>query len=451
MPLLIVALAVVVLLVLMTKFKLNGFIALLTVAAGVALWGAGTGRLAVEGESVGVDAIPDIIATGLGGQLAHTLIVIGLGAMIGRVIGDAGAAQRIALKIVDVFGEKNVQWAMIATSMIIGITMFYETAFVIVVPVAFTLVRATNTNLLWVGLPMSISLSTMHSFLPPHPGPVAAAGIYEASTGRTILYGVGMALIAGAFVAMVWPRLSFVKKMNPTIPEGLAPSKLFEEDEMPDIFTSISVAILPIILIAGAEIFAMVSTAENTLSRFIGLIGSPEIALLITLFVAIIVFGPMRGTPMSKLAISMAESAKGMAMIIMVIGAGGSFKDVLVATGIADYIADMTGGWDLNPIILVWLTAVILRIALGSATVAVTTAAGIAAPLVAASGVSPELMVLATACGSIAFSHVNDPGFWMFKEYFNLSVIDTIKVRTTYTTVLSILGLIGVLGMSLIV
>ena len=144
-----------------------------------------------------------------------------------------------------------------------------------------------------------------------------------------------MALIAGAFVAMVWPRLSFVKKMNPTIPEGLAPSKLFEENEMPDIFTSISVAILPIILIAGAEIFAMVSTAENTLSRFIGLIGSPEIALLITLFVAIIVFGPQRGAPMSKLAISMAESAKGMAMIIMVIGAGGSFKEVLVATGIA--------------------------------------------------------------------------------------------------------------------
>src|SRR5699024_10795865 len=134
---------------------------------------------------------------------------------------------------------------------------------------------------------------------------------------------------------------------------------------MPDIFTSISVAILPIILIAGAENYAMVSTAENTLSRFIGLIGSPELALLITLFVAIIVFGPMRGTLMSKLAISMAESAKGMAMIIMVIGAGGSFKDVLVATGTADYIADMTGGWDLNPIILVWLSAVILRIALG--------------------------------------------------------------------------------------
>lgn len=451
MPLLIVALAVAVLLVLMTKFRLNGFIALLTVAIGVAFWGAGTGNLSVDGEAVGLDAIPGIIATGLGGQLSHTLIVIGLGAMVGRVVGDAGAAQRIALKIVDVFGEKNVQWAMIVTSMIIGITMFYETAFVIVVPVAFTLVRATNTNLLWVGLPMSISLSTMHSFLPPHPGPVAAAGIYEASTGRTILYGITIAVVAGALVAMVWPRLGFVKKMNPSIPEGLAPTKMFEEDEMPGTFTSIAVAILPIILIAGAEIYAMAVDTDTTVGRFIGLIGAPEIALLITLFVAIIVFGPMRGTPMTSIAASMSDSARGMVMIIMVIGAGGSFKDVLVATGIADYIAEMTGGWDMNPIILVWLTAVILRIALGSASVAVTTAAGIAAPLVAASGVSPELMVLATACGSIAFSHVNDPGFWMFKEYFNLTVINTIKVRTTYTTVLSVLGLLGVLGMSVII
>lgn len=451
MPLLIVALAVVVLLVLMTKFRLNGFIALLTVAIGVALWGASSGNLAIDGENVGIDAIPKIVASGLGDQLSHTLIVIGLGAMVGRVVGDAGAAQRIALKIVDVFGEKNVQWAMIVTSMIIGITMFYETAFVIVVPVAFTLVRATKTNLLWVGLPMSISLSTMHSFLPPHPGPVAAAGIYEASTGRTILYGFAIAVIAGVIVAMIWPRLPFVKKMNPSIPEGLAPKRMFEEDEMPDTFTSIGVAILPIILIAGAEIYAMFANTESTLGRIIAMVGAPEVALLITLFVAIIVFGPMRGTPMSEIAASMSDSARGMVIIIMVIGAGGSLKEVLVSTGIADYIADFTGGWDLNPIILVWFTAVILRVALGSASVAVTTAAGIAAPLVAASGVSPELMVLATACGSIAFSHVNDPGFWMFKEYFNLTVINTIKVRTTYTTVLSILGLFGVLGMSLIV
>lgn len=450
MPLLIVALAVALLLVLMTKFKLNGFIALLSVAILVALWGAGTGVLTYEGEPADVSAIPNILADGLGGQLAHTLLVIGIGAMIGRVMGDAGAAQRVAMKIVQVFGEKNVQWAMVTTSMIIGITMFYETAFVIIVPVAFTLVRATGCNLLWVGLPMSISLSTMHSFLPPSPGPVAAAGIYEASVGLTILYGLPMALGFGALIAMVWPRLPFVKKITPSIPSGLVTNKEFTEDEMPGMGWSLTVALLPVILIASAEIYAMFFEAENTASAIIAFIGAPEIALLITLLVAIVVFGPMNGRSLETVGRSAADSARAMAMIIMVIGAGGAFKDVLVATGIADYIAEITGGWDLNPIILVWVIAAFLRVALGSATVAVTTAAGVAAPLVVASGVSPEVMVLATACGSIFGSHVNDPGFWMFKEYFNLSVMETIKVRTTYTSVLGVLGLGGCLALSLL-
>lgn len=185
--------------------------------------------------------------------------------------------------------------------------------------------------------------------------------------------------------------------------------------------------------------------------QIVTFIGSPTIAMLISLLVALVVFGPMSGRPLSELAASMADSARAMAMIIMVIAAGGAFKEVLVSTGIAQFISDMTAGWPIHPIILVWLTAVILRVALGSASVAVTTAAGIAAPLVASSGVSPELMVLATACGSIAVSHVNDPGFWMFKEYFNLSVVETLKARTTYTTVLSVLGLGGVLLMNLVV
>lgn len=451
MPLLIVALAVAILLLLMTKFKQNGFVALLLVSILVGFWGALTGHLSVDDEEVGIEAIPDILADGVGGQLSHTIIVIALGAMIGRVMGDAGAAQRVAETIVQKLGAKNVQWAMVITSMLIGITMFYESAFVIIVPVAFTLVRATKCNLLWVGLPLSISLSTMHSFLPPHPGPVAAATMYEASVGRTILYGLCFAVPIGAFIALTWTRLPFVKAMNPSIPEGLVTTKQFSDEEMPSIFPSVAVAIFPVILIGGAEIFKMVTGEDAPGIAAVEFFGSTEIALLITLLIAVIVFGPMMGISLDKVGHSMTDSAKAMAMIILVIGAGGAFKQVLVATGTADYIAEMTGNWDVNPIILVWITAVFLRIALGSATVAVSTAAGIAAPLVAVSGVSPELMVLATACGSIAFSHVNDPGFWMFKEYFNLSVIDTIKVRTTYTTTLSILGLGGTLLLSLVV
>ena len=185
--------------------------------------------------------------------------------------------------------------------------------------------------------------------------------------------------------------------------------------------------------------------------NWLGFFGAAPIALLITLLVAIWAFGPRVGRSLSEVSTSCTSSAKAMAMILLVIGAGGAFKEVLVEAGIADYIAHMTSGWALSPIVLAWLIAVILRVALGSATVAVVTAAGVAAPLVGPSMVHPELMVLAVSCGSIAFSHVNDPGFWMFKEYFNLSVTEALKCRTTYTTVLSILGLAGVLSMNLII
>ncbi|MEU5832344.1 gluconate:H+ symporter [Streptomyces diacarni] len=451
MPLLVVALAVVVLLILMMRFKLNGFIALILVATLVAFWAVATGSLSVDGEPAGVADIPEIITEGLGGQLGSTAVVIGLGAMIGRVMGDAGAAQRIARKILSVFGERGVQWAMIISAMLIGVTMFYEVAFVILVPVAFTLVRATKVNLLWVGLPMSISLSTMHSFLPPHPGPTAVAGLYNASVGLTLAYGLLIAIPAGVAIAMAWPRLSFVRQMNPQMPSGLLAEKDFADDELPSGALSFLVALLPIVLIAGSEILRMTVTLSKEADNVLALLGSAEIALLIALLVAIAAFGPLNNRSMAQVAKSMSEAARAMAMILLVIGAGGAFKQVLVSAGIADYIADTTAGWNLSPPFLAWIIAVILRIALGSATVAVSTAAGIAAPLVAATGASPELMVLATACGSIAFSHVNDPGFWMFKEYFNLNVGQALAVRTTYTTTLAVLGLLGVFALDLVI
>ncbi|UQN29067.1 gluconate:H+ symporter [Brachybacterium kimchii] len=451
MPLVIVALAVVLLILLMTRLKLNGFVALLLVSALVGLWAAATGNLVHDGKSAGVEAIPALIEDGLGGQLSSTLIVIGLGAMIGRVLGDAGAAQRIALSLTRAFGERGVQWAMIATSVIIGGTMFYEVAFIIIVPVAFTLVRTTGKRLLWIALPMSITLSTMHSFLPPHPGPTAVAGLYGASIGTTLLLGLVIALPAGALIAMIWPRLPFVRRLDPSIPEGLVSDKEFAEEEMPSLALSVVVAMIPVVLIAGGAVYDLASPGESAVGSAIRFIGEPTVALLVSLVIATWALGPRLGHSLVEVASSMGGGAKAMAMIILVVGAGGSFKEVLTAAGVGDYIADVTGSWSVNPLVLAWLIAVILRIALGSATVAVATAAGIAAPLVAAGGVSPELAVLATACGSIAFSHVNDPGFWLFKEYFNLDLTDAIKTRTSYTTVLALLGLGGVMLLSLVV
>lgn len=440
MPVLVVGISVVVLLFLMTKLRLNGFAALLLVAVGVAL---------VQG--IPTAEIPEVLAGGIGDQIGDTMLTIGLGAMVGRVMGDCGAAQRIADKLLHAFGPRRVQVAMVVTAMLIGVTMFYEVAFVIIVPIAFTIVRVTGKNLLWVGLPMSIALSTMHSFLPPHPGPVAVAATFHASVGLTLFYGLFIAVPAGALIALVWPRLPFVKAMNPSIPEGLVSERVFEEEEMPGLGWSLSVALFPVVLIAGAAVTDMAVAGSGPLLHFVLFIGSAPIALLLTLLMAAWAFGPRIGRSLADVSASCSSAARAMAMILLVIGAGGAFKQVLVDGGISGYIKELTHAWPISPIILAWLIAVILRVALGSATVAVVTASGVVLPLLSGSGVPPELMVLAVSCGSIAFSHVNDPGFWMFKEYFNLSVIDAIKARTTYTTVLAVIGLGGVLALEGIV
>lgn len=435
MPLVVVGVSVLILLFLMTRLKLNGFAALLLVAVGVAL---------VQG--IPVATIPDVLSEGIGGQIGDTMLVIGLGAMVGRVMGDSGAAQRIADKMLDAFGPRWVQVAMVVTSMLIGVTMFYEVAFIIIVPIAFTLVRVTGAKLLWIGLPMSITLSTMHSFLPPHPGPTAVAATFHASVGLTLVYGLFIAVPAGALIALTWPRLPFVRAMNPTIPKGLVSEHEFTDEEMPGMGWSLAVALFPVVLIAGASVTEMVTSGESPFLHFVAFIGSAPIALLLTLLLAIWAFGPRIGRGLSEVSASCASAAQAMAMILLVIGAGGAFKNVLVEGGISDHIKHTTDGWSISPLILAWLIAVILRVALGSATVAVVTASGVVLPLLAGSGVHPEMLVLAVSCGSIAFSHVNDPGFWLFKEYFNLSVIEAIKVRTTYTTVLALLGLGGVLA-----
>lgn len=281
MPLVVVGISVLILLFLMTKVKLNGFAALLLVAVGVAV---------VQG--IPLEKIPDTLSEGIGGQIGDTMLTIGLGAMVGRVMGDSGAAQRIAGRLMEICGPRWVQVAMVLTAMLIGVTMFYEVAFVIIVPVAFTIVRVTRANLLWVGLPMSIALSTMHSFLPPHPGPTSVAATFDASVGRTLFYGLFIAVPVGALIALVWPRLPFVRAMNPALPQGLVSERVFEDDEMPGMGWSLSVALLPVVLIAGAAVTDMATSGSSPFLHFVAFIGSAPIALLLTLLVAVWAFGP---------------------------------------------------------------------------------------------------------------------------------------------------------------
>jgi Gnt-I system high-affinity gluconate transporter len=424
----------------MIPLKMNGFIALLLTSIFV-------------GFLVGMpmEQIWETIGDGLGGQLSGTAIIVGIGAMLGTVLADAGAAQRIATSLVNKMGIKRVQLAILITAFVLGVTMFFEVAFVLLIPLVFVIVRQTKLNLLWVALPMAIGLSTTHSFLPPHPGPAAVVGVFEADMGLTLLYGLLIAIPAATLIAYIWTRVPYFKKINPTIPEGLVSTKQFKEEDMPTFGVSVFVALIPVALIAIDAINTLFLPEDNGFRHIMSFIGSSEMALLIGLLISMWLLGPRIGRPLKDVMKSCSDAVKPMAMIILVIGAGGAFKQVLVDGGIADYIKDITGDWAMSPIILAWLIAAILRIALGSATVAVMTAAGVVLPIAQASGIPMELMVLAVSSGSVAFSHVTDPGFWMFKEFLNLSVTDAIKVRTTYTTALAILGLGGVLLLNMFI
>ncbi|MEF3331421.1 gluconate:H+ symporter [Oceanobacillus oncorhynchi] len=440
MPLLIVALGVVFLLILMIPLKFNGFIALILVAILVGLL-----------EGMPLNTVMESISDGIGGQLNDLILILGFGAMLGKVMADSGAAQRISNTLIGKLGIKRVQVAMLIVSFILGVTMFYEVAFVLLIPLVFTIVRQTNLNLLYVGLTMSIGLSTTHSFLPPHPGPAAVVGVFDASMGLTLLYGLIIAIPVGALIALLWPRLSIVKKMNPSIPDGLISTKEFKEEEMPSFSASVISALIPVFLMAVLGAAEIALPEGHPFLNVMMFFGSAPIALLIALLLSFYVLGIRIGRSLEDVMQSCVDSVKPMAIIILVIGAGGAFKQILVDSGVADYIQSLTDGWAISPILLAWLIAVIMRTALGSATVAVMTAAGIVLPLVESSGTSLEMMVLAVTTGSIAFSHVNDPGFWLFKEYFNLTVAQAIKVRTTYTTALSILGLIGVYILNMVI
>lgn len=504
MPLLVVAAGVALLLLLMTRLRVNGFLAILTVAM---LVGVAQGMSPV--------AVYDSMVEGVGGQLGELVLILGLGAMLGRVLADSGAAQRIAGDIAGRFGVGRVQLAMMLTATLIGITMFYEVGFVLLIPLVFTIVRRYRLPLLWVALPMSMTLSTMHSFLPPHPGPATVASTFHASQGLTLLYGLCIAVPAAAVIAFVWPRLAFVRRLDPRIPSGLATERDHPAELLPGLAPCVAIVAVPVLLMAGSAAAELRTGRHGTASQVLQFFGEAPVALAVALVLAVVFLGsletapdavrvgedeqsvllderlehrveetvgagpagPIDGARAARPAplparggagrahppsgrgwagyqaamSSCADAVKPMAMILMIIGAGGAFKQVLTDSGIADYITGLTDGWNVSPIVLAWLIAVILRVSLGSATVTVVTASGIVLPLVAAGGVSPELMTLAVTSGSICASHVNDPGFWLFKEYLNLSVIDTIKVRTTYTTALAVIGLVGVLALDAVV
>ncbi|MCB2356711.1 gluconate:H+ symporter [Clostridium estertheticum] len=438
MPLLIVVFGVALLLVLMIAFKLNGFLSLIIVALSVGIM-----------EGMPLPSVVLSITKGVGGTLGSLALVLGFGAMLGKLMADSGGAQRIALTLIDKFGKKHIQLAVILTGFIVGIALFYEIGFVLLLPLVFSIAAAADIPLLYIGVPMAAALSATHGFLPPHPGPTAIAAIYKADLGKTLIYGIVCAVPAVIFAGPVLTK--FLRHMEHDIPKGLYNPKTFTDKEMPSFGISVFTALVPVILMAARAIATINLPKTSPILNYTNFLGDPVIALLIAVLLAIFTFGLNNGKRMPEVMKTVTESIAAISMILLIIGGGGAFKQVLVDSGVADYVAQIMKGSTVSPLVLAWSIAAILRIALGSATVAGLTAAGIVGPLVVATGASPELMVLATGAGSLIFSHVNDPGFWMFKEYFNLSIPETLKSWSVLETIISVVGLVMVLLLSMVV
>ncbi|ADN00403.1 gluconate transporter, high-affinity GNT I system [Dickeya dadantii 3937] len=438
MPLVIVAVGVALLLVLMIRFKLNGFIALILVALAVGIM-----------QGMPVQKVMTSIKNGVGGTLGTLALIMGFGAMLGKLLADCGGAQRIATTLINRFGRKHIQWAIVLTGFTVGFALFYEVGFVLLLPLVFSIVASARIPLLYAGVPMAAALSVTHGFLPPHPGPTAIASLFHADMGKTLLYGTLLGIPTVILAGPVYARL--LKKIDKPIPEGLYNPKQFTEQEMPSFFVSVMTALVPVILMALRAVAEMILPKGHALLPYAEFFGDPVMATLIAVLIAIFTFGLNRGRSMDEVMGTITDSIKIIAMMLLILGGGGAFKQVLVDSGVDKYIAGMMHGSSVSPLLLGWLIAAVLRLALGSATVAALTAGGIVAPIIATSGVSPELMVIAVGSGSVIFSHVNDPGFWLFKEYFSLSIPETLKSWSALETIIAVCGLAGTLLLSYVV
>jgi gluconate transporter len=438
MSLLILIAGILLLLILISWVRLNAFIALIIAAFFVGL---------AKGMSFPV--IIDAIQQGIGSTLGSLILIIAFGVILGNMLSDSGAAQRISNVTIRLFGTRYIKLAMVITGFSVGISMFYNAGFIILIPMVFAVAKTTKEPIIYLGAAMASSLSITHGFLPPHPGPTAIAVIFNANIGKTLMYGLVVSLPALIVSGIIFPE--FVKKIKAFPPKNMFESRVFAEKEMPSFGISIVTALVPVFLMAAATYSELALEEESKVRAFLLFIGNPTTAMLIAVIFAILFLGIFRGRKIQDIMEKSGTAMSAATMIILIIGAGGAFKQVLIGSGIGDDLSFFFEKSSLSPLVLGWLIATIFRIALGSATVAGLTAAGIVQPLVVASGVNPELMVLSIGAGSLMCSHVNDTGFWMFKEYFGISVSDTFKTWTVMETIVGIMGLVGVLIMNMVI
>lgn len=431
MTLALVLLCIAGLVVLISVCKLNAFAAFLLTAfaAGVLL-------------GMPLAQIPKSIEKGIGDTLGSLVLILCLGAVLGKLLAASGAAQVLATALMRAFGTRYIQWAMVVTGFVIGIPLYYGVGFVLLVPLIFSIAHRYKLSAIYIGLPLLAALSVTHGFLPPHPSPAALVVQFHANMGLTLLYGLAVAVptivVAGPLFARTLKKM--VAKPLPAFTAESAPAAI-----VPGTANSIFTALLPVLLLTLAAGYPFVAGGRLPYRDAVALLGQPSVAMLLAVAYATYSVGLRLGKTMPQLMGTYAEAIKDISLILLIIGASGALKQVLTDSGASAEVAGLLQYVALPPLLLGWLMAAVLRACVGSATVAGLTTAGLVAPLLLRTPTNPNLMVLAVGAGSLMFSHVNDAGFWMFKEYFNLSVKDTLRSWSVMEALVGLMGLFGVL------
>jgi gluconate transporter len=390
-----------------------------------------------------MDKIVGAYETGVGSVLGHLVGILALGTILGKMMSDSGAGMQVAEFFIRFFGIKKLPWAMLFAGFIIGIPVFFEVGIVILLPLVISIHKTTRQNILLIALPVIAGLSIVHGLVPPHPGAMTAIGIYNADLGRVLLYSLVIALPAAIVAGPVFAKWVHKRVIPQEEPELIRVST--SSEKLPNTGISFFIILLPVLLMV-LSVMAPYIPLSSFLTKFFVFIGSPVIALLISCFAAFYLLGMRQGMKKDVIKRLVEESLLPVGSIILIIGAGGGFKQILIDSGVGTSIAQMSEQLSLSPIVLAFMVAGLIRIATGSATVALTTAAGIVSPIIVhMSGVNLELLVIATGAGSLMFSHVNDAGFWLVKEYLGLTVKETFKTWTVLETLLSFIAFGGVL------
>ncbi|MFE7120622.1 GntP family permease [Streptomyces sp. NPDC057654] len=426
---------------LITKFKLHAFLSL---TIGSLVLGAVAGAP--------LDKAIAGFTTGIGSTVAGTGVLIALGAILGKLLADSGGADQIVDTILAKSSGRALPWAMVLIAGVIGLPLFFEVGIVLLIPVVLLVAKRGNYSLMRIGIPALAGLSVMHGFIPPHPGPLAAIDAIDANLGVTLALGVIIAIPTAIIAGPVFARYA-ARWVDITPPEGLTPQRASENlDRRPSFGATVSTVLLPVVLmLAKALVDIVVDNPSNHLQRVTDVVGSPLIALLAAVIVGMFTLGRAAGFGRDRIATTVEKSLAPIAGILLIVGAGGGFKQTLIDVGVGEMILDISKDWNISALLLAWLIAVAIRLATGSATVATISAAGLVAPLAAdMSTTHTALLVLAVGTGSLFFSHVNDAGFWMVKEYFGMNVGQTVKTWSLMETIISVVGIVFVLLLSLV-